>query len=90
MIDERKKILSPLEAEILLWYYRQPPCDYDLGEREASTAFNLLIKHKLLEQVNTLTHPYPENQITDRGKVLVGFWLETPLPVKVSAWTVLD
>jgi len=85
--------LSALEAEILLWYYNQPPCDFNLNDREATTASNLLIKHKLLVQVTTIqniTDIVTANEITGRGKALVNFWLETPLPVKVSTWSVLD
>lgn len=74
-----------MEIRIVLLHYAG--CDeYPVASQAYTAAINRLISHDILTPETKLGSAM-NFSVTDKGKVLVKMWCETPLPVEIIKWS---
>lgn len=86
--EERK--VNAVTARLLIWHYYSIDVPPDNDSVEIKNAYHFLIVKGLIRKESDPHKIREFHEITEKGKVLVEYWLSTPIPIEQTNYVIPD
>ena len=86
--EERK--VNAVTARLLIWHYYSVDVPPDNDSVAIKNAYHFLIVKGLIRKESDPHKIREFHEITEKGKVLVEYWLSTPIPIEQTNYVIPD